>query len=204
MALAAMVFHMADASCQRIGVRMMTGNNEITVTALFPASLQFDQLIVDSETASQIELGGYNDERVLVVAVDAPENGSLLVTATASHPSRLYHEHEKTSHIPFQLNLAYSNAGYPANHTDIRSAKAQAIKVEKGLNSFIFPANSSFTGLYAKDPLSVNDKNASSKTRVYLFFFGSIGPVTSKNQVVAGIYETDIMVNVEHIANVED
>jgi len=99
MVLAVMVFNKADARCQRIGFRIMTGNSEITVTPLFPNSLQFEQLIVDSEAASQIELGGHNDERVVVVAVDAPELGDLQVTATSTNANRLYHEYEKITSL---------------------------------------------------------------------------------------------------------
>lgn len=204
MMLTAILLSMADASCQRIGFRILSGNSKITVTPLFPVNLQFDHLVMDSGAVSEIELGGRNDERVVVVAVDVPEYGDLQVTATSTYADRLYHVAEKNSHIPFQLNMAYSNNGYTVNHTDIRSAKAQSIQAAKGLNSIIFSVNSSSSQSFNSAPLFEDEGNMQSKTRVYLFFYGSIGPVTSSSRVVAGIYETDIMVNIEYIADAED
>lgn len=203
MALVSILLTLGDASCQRPGFISGKGSSVITLTPLFSQSLNFDQLTVDSGAVRQIELGGCNDERVVVAAVDAPEDAELQVSVTTVQGDRFCHNPENNFHIPFQLLFAYSNSGFPVTHNDIRDAKMQAIKVSKGLNSVIFPANRTYCRPPEPVLLSENGEETQTRVRVYLFFYGSIGPVSSHSQVVAGHYKSDIVVNVEVVSHAE-
>lgn len=188
-----------QATAQRISFRSFAANG-ITITGgFFPDVLEFEYLVINSATVRTIQINGVNDSRVVALAVDMPEGYDLSVWVSANNSLELSGSAESpTPTIPFQLRFAYSNPGYATTHTDIAAAKSAATEVPLGFTSATFPVSKRSAGLPPGPPPTPEHEGYTvPMARAFLFFYGTAGPANEGINVMAGMYETEIQINIE-------
>ena len=180
---------------------ILTGSDDVVLTPLTLKELQFRSLIMNSSGVSNVELHGDNQEEAIVFAVDAIEGSIVDVWIDAPNHMKMLDYlpfgGEKIPSIPFRLKLAYANSGYSTLHFLVPEARKAAIEVPEGSSfvSFLLcnrPPETS--GQVISDDHS---ENSVSRARAYIFLYGSIGPVTLGENVVAGNYQCNFSVNIE-------
>lgn len=188
---------MPDVTAQ-ISFRAMAAH-DIKVTWLGPAALEFDCLLAGTNMVSTIALRGKNNQRVAVLAIDAPINKEISVQVEVAGDNKLIlagsGSHRSTPHIPFVLRFAYANQGYLNSNTTWHQALYDAVEVPDGNRQALFPISANPFQMafsdYAKRDVPVR--------RAYLFFYGSIGPASQNGIVPAGLYETNISVYIDYL-----
>lgn len=169
----------------------------ITVTKQGSIDLEFDKLLLDSDIVRTITIN--DTDRLVILAIDAPAHYDLTVyTELANNDKLLLYGTESDQWIPFTLEFAYANPGYPITETYI-TALIDAVEVPTGFNSVTFPVSRHASGLPLPPPTPEYDgcDLAANKQRAFLFFYGSVGSTNAGNNVVAGTYETIIEVTID-------
>lgn len=111
------------------------------------------------------------------------------ITVTVSSPGAL---NLNASQIPLSIRFAYSNTG-ATNATD---AKLSAVELPVGFTSATFPLLRRASGLPAPPPTPMHAGQVMPQGTVYIFIYGTLGPVPSNAEV--GNYLGDINIQVEY------
>jgi len=178
----------------------VSGSAEIVITPLSPQELCFRSLTINRNEVCAIGLRGMNEEDAVVLAVDAPAACELQIwTEVTDHleiSDYMPVGGEEMPTIPFRLRFAYANAGYSTSHSSVYEARAAAVEVPAGFSTVTFPVSNGYGGLTATPQPGLTDYTES-PVRSYLFFYGTVGPASQGTNVVAGTYQSEILVNIE-------
>lgn len=167
----------------------------ITLTKQGSIDMAFDGLVLDSDMVSTIAIG--DTHRMAVLAIDAPAHYELTVYIEPANNDRLLlNGTESDQWIPFTLEFAYANPGYPVTETYIK-ALTDAVEIPTGLGQITFPVSSRASRLLPPPPSAKYGNYKVSKQRAFLFFYGRLGSTNAGNNVVAGTYETTIEVTID-------
>ena len=169
----------------------------ITVTKQGSIDLEFDYLVLDSDMTRSIAIDDI--DRLAALAIDAPAHYNLTIYVDLTNGNKLILDGTNQDQwIPFTLQFAYANHGYPITETYL-TALADAVQLPAGFNSIIFPVNRRACGLPLPPPTPEYFGNdlTDTKQRAFLFFYGSIGSTNAGHKVVAGTYETTIEVTID-------
>jgi len=177
---------------QRVGFRTLAPN-AITLTRQGSTDLEFDDLLLDSDMVSAIALSDIN--RLVVLAVDAPAHYDLIIHIGKKYNDKLLLNGTETDQwIPFTLEFAFANQGYPTTETYFR-ALPDAVTIPPGRGHITFPISRRASPL---PPSPVKQgKHKGYEQRAFLFFYGSLGSANAGKNVVAGSYETTIEVTID-------
>lgn len=194
--LVMLMLQVTAVPAQNISFRTLAPD-AITLTPQGSIDLEFDFLYLDSDIVNTITI---NDTgRLVALAIDAPAHFDLTATIRMKDKNRLLLNGTNSAQwIPFNLEFAYANAGYPLTVNYVAALK-DAVAVPGGYNSITFPVSKPAKRL-APPPPTPKYKGYTlntTKQRAFLFFFGSLGPANKGNLVVAGSYETIIDVIID-------
>ncbi len=169
----------------------------ITVTKQGSIDLEFDYLVLDSDIVRTITIS--DTDRLVALAIDAPAHYDLTVYVDVTDGDRLILDGDKPDQwIPFTLEFAYANPGYPITENYI-TALTDAVEIPIGFNSITFPVSRRASGLPPPPPTPEYEgfDLTATKERTFLFFYGSVGSTNAGNDVVAGTYETIVEVTID-------
>ena len=171
------------------------------MTPLTSVSLDFNYLLLNSAEGRSIRLRGENENSAVVLAVDAPE-GSDITVRVESPGSLVLRDSEATeggeaATIPFVLRFAYANNGYTPAHYAVSEARTVAVEVPAGIQSATFPVSVTTKGITSGPYITDYEGASVPMARSYLFFFGTVGPVTQNPNGIAGVYVADINVFID-------
>jgi hypothetical protein len=162
-------------------------SESIILTPLGLGELNFNdkQPVILGGNTVQIHL---TDEAAAILTITG--RADLDVTITISAPANLVLDVD--NQIPLSLAFAYSNLGA----SDEATAKTQAIQVPAGFTSATFPVLRRSTGPPGPPPTPDHPGVTYPTGTVYLFIYGSMGPVP--NNAAVGLYEGDINISVSY------
>jgi hypothetical protein len=188
-----MLLIMSNAAAQRITLHTLVAD-DIRVSTIGPADLQFDCLFIGTDIVRRINLNGENSDRVIVLAIDAPFPNDVSVRVDVLDDNKLMISDSygnSTNHgIPLELRFAYANKGYKNSNTAWQTAIHDAVETPAGSNYASFSIS---TG----QPFFDTENTETPMERAYLFIYGSIGPAGGPDHVPAGVYETNITVSID-------
>lgn len=173
-------------AAQRISFGLYA-TNDIVLTQLNLGELNFN----DKQTvilAGQTITVNLADNAVGILTVKGRTDMEINVTIDA--PAFL--ELDVSNQIPLAVKFAYSNNG-ASNETD---AKSRSIEIPAGFTSATFPISRRLSGLPAPPPTPNYAGYTAPKGTVYLFVYGTLGPVPSN--AAAGLYTGNINIHVEY------
>lgn len=179
----------SEAIAQRINFSTWTGSEDVSIRSIGSviSSLRFNekqQVLLANTPAIAI---AKNDPQVAIFEIEAPSEFDITVELQA--PNFLAKEGDpENGTIPFALQMSYSNQGLP---NEI-AALGSSMDVPLGFTSVTFPVHAGRRGV----PLPPNPElygNARPKSTVYLFVYGTLGPI---GQVSAGNYIGEVLINV--------
>lgn len=175
------------AAAQRINFGTFASEG-IIIQNLNPAGLDFNLaagvLVAGSNQTVQVNL---LDDETVVLEIQA--QADLDITVQMEIPSFL--QLDASNVIPVSLNWAYSNLGA----TDPITARAQAISIPSGFQTFTFPVIRKTTGTPGPPPTPSYHGYTAPVSTAYLFIYGTLGPV---GNIQAGQYGGLINITVSY------
>ncbi len=176
-------------------------SDPISIQQVYPLDLEFGGLVLNSSDPKVIQLNGENDDRVVVIAFDAPAAYDVNVYINSvdflENLDYIPAQGESVPSIPFQFRVAYANPGFPLSHTDLIAARNAAVEVPAGFNTLTFPVSKRAGGLPAPPPTPEHVGYSVPMSRAYLFFYGVAGPTNAGTNVVAGLYQTEVVIELQ-------
>lgn len=175
---------------QRINFSTWSGSDDVTIRSIGASmnGLRFNEkqkVLLANSPALTI---GKEDPQVAIFEIEAPSE--LDITVDMDYPGFLALDGNLSKgSIPFTLQMSYSNEGQP---NEI-AARNNSQDVPIGFNSVTFSVNGKSTGAPLPPSPEFGGSSARVKSKVYLFVYGSIGPIGS---VSAGNYLAEVNLNV--------
>lgn len=182
-------------SGQRLTISTWSGSEDISIRPIGMGSngLNFNQLArVITANSNPIQIRK-EDTQAAIFAIEAPSESEIVITLDYYPYLSKIGDATKGHLIPISLNMAYNNH----NVANEAIAKNESIDLKNGITSLTIPVDPKF--IPGRLPIG-NEYGSTSqrpKSVVYLFIFGTLGPVGS---ISAGEYTTQINLHV-HMAN---
>jgi hypothetical protein len=173
-------------AAQRISFGLYA-TDDIVLTQLNSGELNFNlkqPIILGGETVTV----NLSDDAVGILTVEGRKD--LDITVTIDAPATL--DLEGSNHIPLAIRFAYSNT----EASNEANAKARSIEIPAGFTSATFPISRRLSGLPAPPPTPNYAGYIAPRGTVYLFVYGTLGPVPSN--AAAGLYTGNINIHVEY------
>jgi len=176
----------ANTGAQQINISL-NASEDIIVTATDPGTLNFNEKNYLIETGKVVDVV-VSDHTAAVITIDAQSDRNITLTLDAP----LHLTLDALNSIPFMARMAYSNLGASSES----QARATATQITTGSCSFTIPVlitNSAHTALPAgSGPSGYNAANG----RVFLFIYGTLGPVPQN--AAAGLYTGEIHIHASY------
>jgi hypothetical protein len=171
---------------QQINIALYT-SEEIVVTCTGKSDLNFNEKNYLIEAGKVVDVS-LSDYAAAVITIDGQADREIALNLEAPLQLTL----DASNSIPFMPRMAYSNLGASAES----QARATATELTSGSNSFTIPIlrnNSAPAAMYAaSDPA----RYAPPTGRVFLFLYGTLGPVPQN--AAAGLYTGEINIHVSY------
>lgn len=184
---------------QVISFSTLSGSNDIIIESPVPALMEFGTLSIGSN--NQITINLSDAMNAPYIAINAPQEYEITIWVSVLNQLEIENYTpgggEPMPSIPFDLRFAYSNNNYPVSYSDAVSARASAIEVPSGFNSITLPVSKRASGPPTPPPTPEHDGYVLPKGKVYVFFYGSVGPASGGTNVIAGDYSTTINIQVD-------
>jgi len=163
---------------QQINIALYT-SEDIVVTGKGKGDLNFNEknYLIEAGKVVDVLLSDY---AAAVITIEGQSDREIALTLEAPLQLTL----DASNSIPFMPRMAYSNLGA----LDESQARATATELTRGSNSFTIPIlrnNSASAAIYA-----------ASTGRVFLFLYGTLGPVPQN--AAAGLYTGEISIHVSY------
>jgi len=175
-----------STGAQQINIALNT-SDDIVVTATDQATLNFNEKNYLIETGTMVDVL-ISDNAAAIITIEGQPDRDITLTLDA--PTRL--TLDALNSIPFRAKMAYSNLGTPSEP----HARATATELTPGCGSYTLPlltTNSAHAALPAgSGPAGYNAANG----RVFLFIYGTLGPVPQN--AAAGLYTGEINIYVSY------
>jgi hypothetical protein len=175
---------MTDAQQINIG---LTTSEDITVTTTGNGSLNFNEKNYLIESGKMVDVL-LSDHAAAVITIEGQSDGEIALTLDA--PSRL--TLDASNSIPFMARMAYSNLGASAES----QARASATELTPGASSYTIPILRNNSVLTARTTCADPSVYGPPTNRVFLFLYGTLGPVPQN--AAAGLYTGEINIHVSY------
>jgi hypothetical protein len=174
------------SGAQQINIALNT-SEDIVVTAKGKGELNFNEkkYLIEAGKAVDVMLSDY---AAAVITIDGQSDREIALTLDA--PLHLTLDASNT--IPFMPRMAYSNLGA----SDESQARATATELTSGSNSFTIPIFRNNSPPAAMQAPSDPTPSELSTGRVFLFLYGTLGPVPQN--AAAGLYTGEINIHVSY------
>jgi hypothetical protein len=178
---------------QRINFSTWTGSDDVTIMPVGASgnTMRFNDKEKVLRSNMPVVSISKIDPQVAIFEIEAPTEFDI--TVDLNYPSVLYKDGNTSSKdiIPFSLNMSYTIQGRGSLGQIPNAATAQDVPL--GFNSVTLPMYGE--GMAAPLPPSpeFGGSVARPKSKVYLFIYGSIGPIGT---VSAGNYTADVILTV--------
>ncbi len=171
---------------QQINIALFT-SEDIVVTAKGKGELNFNEKNYLIEVGKMVDVL-LSDYAAAVITIDGQSDREIALTLDA--PLRL--TLDASNSIPIMTRMAYSNHGA----TDESQARATATELTYGSHSVTIPILRNNSAPAAMHATSDPTRSDLSTGRVFLFLYGTLGPVPQN--AAAGLYTGEINIHVSY------